>query len=128
MQILTDKNFVLYCAQNYQNPACHSTEEFQDDIRRIKYVKKLCTRVIETGEIKERLILNHIIVLANVFSPEPLNRILFLKAEPYFSLIKPFLLYLNVLPDYIINVKYQRIIYTEDIAMEPRIINILRTI
>ncbi len=128
MEVLTDKNFILYCAKHYDNPQCHSTEEFIEDIRRIKYVKKLITRFIETGELKERLILNHLIVLNNIFRPEPLCRILVLKMEQHLSYIKPFLLFLNILVPNILNVKTQRNIDTDDIAMNQRIIECLRKI
>ena len=128
MQILTDKNFILYAAQNYDNPQCHSTEEFNDDIRRIKYVKKLLTRYVETGELKERLILNHIVVLSNLFRPEPLCRILLLKMEPQFQMVKPFILGLKVLTPFICNVKSQRNVDTDDIPMDQNIIKKIRYI
>jgi len=126
--VLDDANFMLYAAKNYQNPACTGTEEFLADIRRIKYLKKLCTRYAATGDLKERLILNHIIVLGNVFSPVPLNRILFFKMEQQFSIIKPFLLFLSVLTDKIENVKEKRTVDTTLIPMDQRVINSLREI
>jgi hypothetical protein len=125
--VLTDKNFVLYCAHNYKNPSCNGTSEFYDDIRRIKYIKKLVTRYIETGELKERLILNHIIVLSNVFMPESLCRILFLKMEHQFPYIKPFLVTTGYLTRYINNVKETRVVDTNVIPMDPRIIEALRS-
>ncbi len=126
--VLTDKNFILYAAQNYHNPCCNSVDEFNEDIRRIKYLKKLVTRYIQTGELRERLILNHIIVLSNIFDPETLCRILFLKMEPQFGYIKPFLLALNILIDKIINVKNERVVDTSNIVMDEQIIGALRRI
>jgi hypothetical protein len=76
---LTEKNLFVYAAKHYDNPGCCNTEEFLDDLRRIKYIKKLITRYIESGDLKERLILNHIIILVNLFGPEVTCRILFLK-------------------------------------------------
>jgi hypothetical protein len=128
VQILTDKNFLVYACQNYHNPCCRSTEEFADDLRRIKYIKKLITRYMETGELKERLILNHTIILNNVFRPEPLCRILFLKMEPIFGYIKPFLVGLNILVPFILNVQVNRSIDTDMIAMDPGIVTAVRTI
>ncbi len=128
MEVLTDKNFILYCAKNYDNPQCHSTEEFVEDLRRVKYIKKLITRYIETGELKERLILNHLIVLNNIFRPEPLCRILVLKMEQHLSYVKPFLLFLNILIPNILNVKEKRNIDTDDIPMDQKIIDRLRKI
>jgi hypothetical protein len=126
--LLTEENWPIYTAQHYRNTQCASMDEFNEDIRRIKYLKKLCTRFETTGELKTRLILNHLVVLNNVFLPEPFNRILFLKTEPQFGLIKPFLLTLSVLSDKIINVKTHRIVDTSSIAMNPIIINNLREI
>src|SRR6185503_8326386 len=123
MPILNDDNFTLYCAMNYKNPSCTGMEEFQADVRRIKYIKKLCTRFLSTGDLKERLILNHIIILGNMFDPVPLNRILFLKMEQQFPMIKPFLLGLNILQDRIVNVREERIVNTEIIPMDQNVVN-----
>jgi len=126
---LDESNFLLYCAKHYDNLQCHDTEEFYEDLRRIKYIKKLITRYIITGELKERLILNHIIILNNVFGPTHLCRILFLKMEKQMKYVKPFLLLLNILPDKIHNVgKEGRIIDTDEIEMDQRIIEALRQI
>ena len=76
---LTDDNFLIYCAKHYDNPQCHSTEEFIEDLKRIKYIKKLITKYIESDELRERLIMNHLIVLNNVFGAEHLSKILYLK-------------------------------------------------
>lgn len=127
-ELLTEKNFLLYAAQNYSNPQCHSTEEFLEDLRRIKYIKKLCTRYIESGDLKERLILNHLIILSNVFKPEPLCRILCLKMENQLGYIKPYLMLINFWVDFIRNVKTNRSIDTDNIAMDPGMIDAVRMI
>ncbi len=124
--LLTEDNWTIYAAQHYRNTQCASVDEWNEDLRRIKYIKKLCTRFETTGELKTRLILNHLVVLGNVFHPEHLCRILFLKMEPQFGLIKPFLLTLNFLTDKIVNVKERRIVDTNNFAMNFRIINSLR--
>ena len=128
IDVLNDKSFLLYAAKHYENPACHSTEEFMDDMRRIKYVQKLITRYVETGDLKERLILNHIVVLGNVFRPEALCRILYLKMENQFQYIKPFLLGLNILVDNIYNVGKVRTVDTNLIPMDQKIVEALRGI
>jgi hypothetical protein len=125
---LTDENFLLYCAKHYDNPQCHSTEEFLEDLNRIKYIKKLITRYIENGDLKERLILNHITILYNVFGAEALSRILFLKMKKQMSCIKPFLLLLNIMPDKIYNIAEEKIIDTNLIVMDQKIINALRAL
>ena len=67
MQQLDDTNFMLYAAAHYDNPQCYDTDEFYDDLKRFKYLKRLLNRYKETGELKERLILNHLTVIYNVF-------------------------------------------------------------
>jgi hypothetical protein len=127
-EILNNKNFILFCASHYDNYQYRSTEEFVEDLNRIKYIKKLITRYIEKGELKERLILNHIIILNNVFGPEVLCKILYLKLKPQMKYIKPFLIFLNLLPEKIYNVEKENIIDTNDIPMDTNIVNILRKI
>lgn len=128
IEILTDKNFILFCAAHYDNYQYHSTEEFIEDLNRIKYIKKLITRYIEKGELKERLILNHIIVLNNVFGPQILCKILYLKLKNQMKYIKPFLILLNILPDKIYNVNNENIIDTNLIPMDENIVAKLRKI
>jgi hypothetical protein len=125
---LTEDNFLLYCASHYDNARYASTEDFIEDINRIKYIKKLITRYVENGELKERLILNHIIVLNNCFGSPAVCKILYLKLKPQMKYIKPFLLLLNVLPDRLYEVGDEKIIDTDLIEMDQNIINILRKV
>lgn len=125
---LTDANFIVYAMKHYDNPQCCSIDEFNEDINRFKYIKKLITRYIETGDLKERLILNHLIVLNNVFGAGPLTRMVFLKLDKHLMYIKPFLILLHILPDKVLGIKNQRIIYTDMITMDHHIIEVLRTI
>jgi hypothetical protein len=128
MEVLTEKNLILYAAKNYRNPSCRDTEEFYEDIRRIKYIKKLITRYVESGILKERLILNHLIVLSNVFPPEVLCRILYLKMKPQIKYLKPFLLFLNVLTDRIKNIEEVNSTDTSLFPMDETILEKLRQI
>jgi len=125
---LTDENFLIYCARYYDNPQCHSTEEFLEDIKRIKYIKKLVTRYVENGDLKERLILNHLIILHNVFGAENLCRILYLKMKPQYTYIKPFLVMLNIMPERLTNIKDEKIIDTNLIPMDDNIVKVLRAV
>jgi len=125
---LNDDNFLIYAAKHYDNSFCCSTDEFLEDLKRIKYIKKLLTRYIETGELKERLILNHIIILNNMFSAEHVCRILYLKLGDYFNCIMPFLVLLNVLPDKLYNIRDQSVIDLDMISMDTSIIDKLRKI
>jgi len=99
VDVLTDANFLVYAASRYRHGPRHADDDFLEDLRRIRYVKKLLTRFVETGELRERLILNHVIVLTNAFGPEAACKLLYLKAEKQFPYLKPFLEYLSVLPD-----------------------------
>lgn len=124
---LTNENFLFYCARVYDNPGMQSTEEFLEDVKRIGYIKKLLTKYEESGELKEKLILNHMITLHNCFGIH-LSKILFLKLEKQYHCIKPFLILLNALPQVIYNVgKYSKVI-TDEISLDQTIIKILRGI
>lgn len=123
---LTNETYFLYCAQHYDNVNCHTTEEFLEDLKRIKYVKKLLTRYDNTKELKERLILNHIIILNNVFGPYATCKLLWFKIDKYISYLKPFLIYLNILPDKLYNVGNKKVVWTDDFTMDQNIINMLR--
>lgn len=110
---LTRDNFLLYCAKHYDGRFCSSTEDFYADLNRIKYIKKLLTRYEQSKILKERLILNHIIVLNNVFGPEATARILYFKLRSQFHLVKPFLLLLSILPKYMHNINGEYLIDTD---------------
>jgi hypothetical protein len=125
---LTDKNFLLFCAQHYDNSRYTSTEEFIEDLNRIKYIKKLITRYVENGDLKERLILNHIIILNNCFEPEVLCKILYLKLKSQMKYVKPFLILLNVLPEKIYNVGDETVVDTNLIEMDQNIVDKLRKV
>lgn len=94
---LTNKNFQAFALQNYDDPQCEDIEDFHEDLRRFRYLKRLLYRHHEYGEIRERLMLNHIITLFNVFGFEPCMRMLEfkIKEETYWTSIKTMLLYLG---------------------------------
>jgi hypothetical protein len=129
MNQLDDSNFMLYAASNYDNPQCYDTGEFYDDLKRFKYLKRLFNRYKETGELKERLILNHLVVIFNVFGPMPATRLLFFKLVGYYDLLKPFLMYTQNMPDFIVGIGSEnKTIKSVDLSMDSRIIEILRSI
>lgn len=97
---LNDKNFVLFASRHYDNPQCMSVEEFYHDLQRFKYLKRLLRRYTDNDDLQERLILNHLVVIYNVFGIEPANRMIFFRMEEqYWSPLKTFLIYLNYLRD-----------------------------
>lgn len=128
IEVLHDENFLLHASRYYQNNQCTTTAEFLEDLNRVKYVKKLITRFQETGELKERLILNHIIVLSNVFGYEFLSRMLWLKLEKQFEYVKPFLVMLNVMPDFIYDVRKAGAVNMTGVGMNPAVVERLREI
>ena len=97
---LTNKNYVMYAMKHYNNPQCLDIEEFYSDLNRVKYLKRLFRRYLTTGELKDRLILNHIIILYNVFGIVPATRILFYRMEEeFYPILKTCIVFLNVSPE-----------------------------
>ena len=96
---LNNENFELFAAKYYDNPACLSKEEFYHDIAKFKYIVRLFRRYRETGKVQERLLLNHIILIYNVFQIQAATRMLFYRVdEDLWSALKTFLVFLNYLP------------------------------
>ena len=122
---LTEENFQLFAMKYYMNPHCTDVLEFHDDVKRIRYVKRLFKKYKETGVLKERLILNHLVVLFNMFEHRALTRMLFLKLEDYREYIKPFLVFLNYWPADIGKVKGSLII-DSNIPLDNGIVDKLR--
>src|SRR5574337_1037241 len=87
---LKQNNFELYAARYYDNPNCVSREEFLDDLNRFKYIKRLCTKYRENGIIRERLVLNHLVVLYNLFGPHCTEMLYFRLKDENWSVITPF--------------------------------------
>ena len=124
---LNDDNFLMYAIKCYTSPHCIQSE-FDGDIKRTKYLKRLFRRYKITKSVKERLILNHIILLNNVFGPVATARILFYRIdERDYDILKTFLAYLNIMPDVIYGIRGKNI-YTQDIPLETNILEILRAI
>ena len=105
MEDLNDDNFMIYAAKAYHKVHIISAE-FDEDINRIQYIKRLISRYLSTKELKERLILNHLRIFYNVFGPEPGTRLLFLKMDKRdLEVLKPFLIYLSMLPEVVHSVR-----------------------
>ena len=95
---ITPNNVLMYAIKNYNNPHCEGEKEFEDDLKRFKYIKRLLRKYYDTKVLKERLLLNHIIVLNNVFGPDACATLLLYKIQPeYWPTLKSFLLYLNII-------------------------------
>jgi hypothetical protein len=121
---LNEDNFMMYAMKCYEAPHCVMSE-FEGDIKRTKYLKRLFRRYKVTKSLKERLILNHIILLNNVFGPEVTARILFYRIdERDYDILKTFLCYLNIMPEVITGIR-GKTIYSAEIPVEINITEIL---
>ena len=119
---LTNENYLMFALLHYDNPHCVDIKEYFEDVRKLKYIKRLFNRYREDGIMKERLILNHLISFYNVFSTEAATRLLFFRVgEEYHSLLKTFLVFLNRMPD-----KINENLYSDSIQLDKEIIEILR--
>jgi hypothetical protein len=120
---LSEQTFVFYAAQHYANPSCTGLQEFHDDLKKFKYIKRLLKRYKKTQVIGERLILNHIILLHNVFHEALVPMLFFKFEEQYWPQVKTFLVFLNYMPErYRINDR----IPESDIPLDHTIISKLR--
>lgn len=125
---LDDSNFFLYAAHHYLNP-CVEQQEFVDDLNRIKNLRRLFGRYEKHGELKERLILNHLMILYNVFEHKALTRMLVFKLYDHLHILKPFLMLLNYWPDIVDGIGEDNLtIRSNEIVMDMRIVDVLRTI
>lgn len=126
-ETIDESNFMLFAVKHYDNLSCMDQLEFQEDIERIKYIKRLFVKYKKNKELKERLILNHLIILYNVFYHKACTRMLCYKLYEYLQYLKPFLVYLNYWPDKVDAIGINKIIINDsDIAMDSYIIQKLR--
>lgn len=124
---LNENNFMMYAVKAYESPNCIMSE-FEGDLKRTKYLKRLFRRYKTTKELKERLILNHLVLLYNVFGAEATTRILFYRIdEKDYDVLKTFLMYLNLLPTVVRGIKGKDIV-TSHIPVDLSIAETLRQI
>tara|TARA_B100001996_G_C18637145_1_gene584130 strand:+ start:651 stop:1049 length:399 start_codon:yes stop_codon:yes gene_type:complete len=125
---LTDDNFLMFAMKEYNDIQCTDIEEFYDDLKKIKYIKRLFNIYKNNGQLKERLILNHLIVFYNVFPAQAGTRILFYKIEKAFwPMLKTFLIFLDRMPDTIDSIRGE-MIKTSVIGVDDGIVTRLRSI
>ena len=125
---LNEGNFLMFSMKEYNNIQCIDIEEFYDDLKKIKYIKRLFNIYLNDGQLKERLILNHLIVFYNVFPIQAGTHILFYKIEEHFwPMLKTFLIFLDRMPDKIESIRGKTILST-DIKLDDGIVTRLRTI
>ena len=125
---LNDDNFLMYAMREYNNMQCTDVEEFYDDLKKIKYIKRLFNVYKNNGQLKERLILNHFIIFYNVFTVQAGTRILFYKIEKdFWPMLKTFLIYLDRMPDKIESIRGE-VILASNIQLDDGIVSRLRLI
>ena len=125
---LNEDNFNLYAMKNYENNQCLSEKDFNNDLKIFKYLRRLLNRYDNNGDIKERLILNHLIMLTNVFSVQATTRMLFFKIpEKYWSVLKTFLIFLKYMPETVEPVNGKKII-SSNILIDMHVAEQLRNI
>jgi hypothetical protein len=124
---LTSENVLLYAVKAYDKPNCIMSE-FKEDMKRFNYLKRLFYRYRKEGEMRERLVINHLIVLYNVFGVEVATRLLFYRVhkEDYHTL-KTYLLFLNYMPSVVRGIRGQNII-SSDISVDLKVAEVLREI
>ena len=114
---ITAENVIMYAIRHYDNPQCEGEKEFQDDLKRFKYIKRLLRKYHDTGVLKERLLLNHFIVLHNVFGSDACATLLLYKIqEEFWPTLKAFLIFLNIMEEHEI----------EEIQEDKKVLEILR--
>ena len=124
---LNDSNFLLFASKAYDSPNCVMSE-FEEDLNRIQYIKRLITKYNNGGELKDRLILNHLMVLYNVFGVDAATRILFFKLEPEdYPVLKTFLVFLNFMPEVVFGINGYDIM-SSNIQLDKGVIKCLRAI
>ncbi len=122
---LTPENITLYAVKAYDKPNCIMSE-FKEDMKRFNYVKRLLLRYRKFNELRERLVLNHLVVIYNVFGPEPATRILFYRIpKEDWSALKTYLLFLSYMPDSVSGIKGTNIL-SSDISVDMKIADVLR--
>ena len=125
---LNDDNFLMFAMKEYNDIQCTDIEEFYDDLKKIKYIKRLFNIYLNAGQLKERLILNHLIIFYNVFPVQAGTRILFYKIEKdFWPMLKTFLIFLDRMPDTIDSIRGE-VILASDIQLDDGIISRLRSI
>tara|TARA_R100000353_G_scaffold166486_1_gene128049 strand:+ start:278 stop:670 length:393 start_codon:yes stop_codon:yes gene_type:complete len=125
---INDENIDLYCIKNYSNPQCISIEDYNNDMRRFKYIKRLLNQYANGNEIKIRLLVNHIIMIYNIFDRLSATRILFYKLpQEHWSVLKTILIFLNRMPKIVYGINNTNLI-SSDIQIDDVIANQLREI
>ena len=122
---LTADNYIFYAMKNYDNSECNTVDDFYEDISKIKYVKRLLRRYEKLGQLREQLIINHIVLLGNVFGPQVTTELLFFRLEEkLWPALKTFLIFLGYMPSRVNAVNAR----SSDIGLDEKLVDKLRKI
>jgi hypothetical protein len=126
---VTQKNSLLYAMKHYDNPQCLDTAEFDEDYKHFKYVKRLCRRYLTNAKLREQLLLNHLVLLFNVFGEDAAVRLLFLKCDDpkMFRVLKTFLVYMERAPQVVLGINGDDI-YMDAIPTDEPLLDRLRAL
>ena len=120
----SDAEFLQYAMHNYDNPQCSSVTEFEEDLKKFLYIKKLFTRYRKNEELKERLILNHLIVLFNIFSDNAAKMLFYKIDKDDWNILATFLIFLNKMPEIVPGTSVK----SSDLRLDEKVISELRKI
>jgi hypothetical protein len=122
---LSNENVMMYAVKAYDRPDCIMSE-FKEDMKRFNYLKRLFRRYRKVGELREQLVLNHLVVIYNVFGPEVATRLLFFKmSKEDYTILKTYLIFLSCMPEKVYGIKGQDIL-SSDISIDMTIAKTLR--
>jgi hypothetical protein len=121
---LNKSNFELFAAKNYDNPHCESDEEFKEDLLHFKYLKRLVSQYVTGGKLNDRLIMNHLIIINNLFSVSAGTEMVLFKMRGHEDVMKPFLLALNTMPQRLVVNGDE--VSSDEIPMDPVVVDTLR--
>jgi hypothetical protein len=122
---LSEDNFEFFAIKHYDDPNCLGVQEFKEDLQRFKYLNRLFNKYEECGEMKVNLVLNHLVVLYNVFEEAATNLLFYRVAEKHWPVLVPFLIYINRLPSEI-HLSSKRMIHDSDIQIDMKVVGELR--
>jgi len=125
---VNDGNFMMFAIKHYNSPSCTGEAEFREDLARIRSIGRSFSRYKKVGKINERLVLNHLIVLYNVFEPQAMTKMLAFKLKDYLEYLKPFLMLISMWPERIEGVGGDNTIVGSDIFMDSKLVEKLREI
>jgi hypothetical protein len=120
---LNEDNFLIYAIKNYHSPGSLGMKDLEDDLKRFKYVKRLLSRYKKTGEVSERLVLNHLVVIYNVFGDAATDMLFYKLDTEYWSDLKTYLVYLHRMP---LETVVSPGIRETDIPLNQELIQVLR--